>query len=49
MLYNVNLFIELLNLNTPHANGMQDSFDGEYCWNGRGVTFIPKDIQMVDI
>ena len=26
--------------NTPHANEMQDSVDGEYCWNGRGVTFI---------
>ena len=23
-------------LKTPHANGMQYSFDGEYCGNGRG-------------
>ena len=22
--------------NTPHTNGMQYSFDGEHCWNGRG-------------
>ena len=22
------------------TNGMQYSFDGEYCWNGRGVTLI---------
>ena len=27
----------LLNIyNTPYANGIQDSVDGEYCWNGRG-------------
>ena len=26
--------------NTPHANGMQDSVGGEYCWNGREVTCI---------
>ena len=22
---------------------MQNSFDGEYCWNGRGVTLIVKN------
>ena len=26
--------------NIPYANEMQYSFDGECCWNGRGVTYM---------
>ena len=32
-------------LNTPHANGMQDSVNGEYWWKGRGATFIPIQLK----
>ena len=27
--------------NTPYANGIQDSVDGEYYWNGTGVAYTP--------
>ena len=30
------IYIYIYIKNTPYANGMQHSFDREYCWNGRG-------------
>ena len=27
----------------PMLNKIQDSVNGEYCWNGRGVTSIPVE------